>query len=172
MLLRNLSLSLFISCLSVPVLAQDCDLSKLESTPISRFKAGDDGTLIDTKLKRTWLRCAIGMKWNGSTCEGNTLTYNFRDTLIQVDELNAKKVGGRSDWRLPTVDELHSIAEPRCFKPAINLQAFPFSPESGFWTGTAEEGVQPRAWIVHFRHGQRYIANKKQDWRIRLIAGK
>ncbi len=156
--------------LSAPVLAQKCDTNMAETAPSSRFKADANGALKDTKLNKTWLRCTIGMSWNGHTCTGQTLTYKWNDALGVIDEMNQKKVAGRSNWRLPTVDELESITEKRCFKPAINLEAFPYSPESGFWTDTRSEGVQPRAWVVHFLNGNRYVAHKKQDWRVRLIA--
>jgi len=156
--------------LAAPALAQKCDTSKSETAPMSRFSADAKGAVKDTRLNKTWLRCAIGMRWNGNTCEGQTLTYRWNDALSVIEEMNQKKVAGRSNWRLPTVDELESITEKRCFKPAINLEAFPYSPESGFWTDTRSEGVQPRAWVVHFLNGKRYVAHKKQDWRVRLIA--
>ncbi len=156
--------------LAAPVWAQNCDTNMAETAPASRFKADNKGAVKDTKLGKTWLRCIIGMNWNGSTCEGQSLTYNWNDAQSVIDELNQKKVAGRSNWRMPTADELESIVEKRCFKPAINLDAFPFSPESGFWTSTPSEGVQPRANVIHFLNGKRYIGHKKQDWRVRLIA--
>lgn len=170
MLLRSLFVALLMGSVAAPVLAQDCNKNRPATAPMSRFKAGDDGTMIDSKPRQIWLRCVVGMEWDGSTCTGQSHTYTWNDALEVVNEFNAKKVGGRSNWRLPKVEELNAIVEKQCFKPAINLEAFPYSPESGFWTDSSLEGAQPRVWIVHFLHGQQYIANKKQDWRIRLIA--
>ena len=172
MLLRRLFISLLFAGLSMPVMAQNCDKSKPAATPTSQFKPAADGIITDTKTGNVWLRCPVGMKWDGSSCGGNSLKYTWREAVVEIEELNSKKTAGRSDWRLPTVEELVSIAEPRCFKPAINLEVFPFSPESGFWTETPVEGVQPRAWVVHFLNGKQYIANKNQTWRVRLIADK
>lgn len=154
----------------VPAWAQKCDTKMTETAPMSRFTADSKGGLKDSKLKKTWLRCAVGMEWDGKSCIGQTLSYNWNDAQAIIEEMNQKKVAGRSNWRMPTIEELESITEKRCYKPAINLDAFPFSPETGFWSETRSEGVQPRAWVVHFLNGNRYIAHKKQDWRIRLIA--
>jgi len=172
MLLRTLFVSLIFSALAMPVMAQDCDAKKPESTPKSRFVDNGDGTVTDKQTNKTWLKCIVGMKWDGNTCAGQSLTYTWADSLPVIDDLNAKKMAGRSDWRLPKVEELMSIVESRCFKPAINLDVFPYSPESAFWTDSSIEGFQPRVWVVHFLNGKQYIANKKQDWRIRLVADK
>lgn len=175
MLAKTLLTLSLLGGLSLPLLAvaaQSCDGSKPATAPMSRFKVGGNGTLIDTQSKRVWLRCSLGMSWNGSSCEGSSLTYDWSGAEAAVAELNAKRVGGHSNWRLPTVEELNSIVEKQCYKPAINLDAFPYSPESGFWTATPVEGVHPRAWIVHFLHGQQYIANKGQSWRVRPVADK
>lgn len=153
-------------------MAQKCDSKKAQTAPQSRFEVNSEGTVTDTQTKHVWLRCALGMRWDGTTCEGQTLTYSWNAANEAIDELNANKVGGYDNWRLPTQAELQGIVEQQCFKPAINLKAFPFTPESGFWTSTNSPGVNSRAIIVHFIHGQEYIANKSQAWRVRPIAGK
>ncbi len=171
-MLRGLVVSLLLGTLALPALAQKCDVSKPATAPLSQFKFDDNGTVTDAKNKLVWLRCGLGMSWNGSSCEGQTLSYAWNEAQEAVRELNTKKVAGRSDWRLPKLSELQSIVEKQCFKPAINLDAFPFTPESGFWSSTESAGVNPRAMMVLFIHGQEYVANKKQSWRIRPVAGK
>lgn len=155
---------------AAPALAQTCDSSKAATALLSQFKAGSGGTLEDTRSGKTWLRCALGMTWDGSTCTGLTLTYNWNGANAAIDELNASRFGGHANWRLPTVVELKGIVEQRCFKPAIDLAAFPYTPETGFWSADEVEGSNPRARIVHFIHGQDYIANKNQSWRVRPVA--
>ncbi len=172
MLLRGLFFFLLIGGLVMPAYAQKCDASKTATAPFSRFSDAASATIIDNKNRNIWLRCPVGMSWDGSSCAGISLKYTWAEAVVTVEELNEKKLAGRTDWRLPTVDELASVVELRCFKPAIDLKAFPYSPESGFWTDTAVDGVQPRAWVVHFLHGRPYVANKSQTWRLRLIADK
>lgn len=167
---KCLIISVLLSGLAMPAMAQDCDKSMPATAPMSRFTVSGDGVIADKQTGNIWLRCPLGMQWEDGSCAGNSLSYNWREAVTVIGELNTRKIAGRSDWRLPTVDELSSIVEPRCFKPAIDLAVFPYSPESGFWTDTAVEGVQPRAWVIHFLNGKRYIANKNQTWRVRLIA--
>lgn len=171
---RSLIASVLVLMVAAPAAAaQKCDASKAETAPMSRFKAADNGTITDSKTKLVWMRCGLGMSWRNGTCEGQSLTYKWNAAQDEVDGLNAKKVGGRSDWRLPTESELLGIVEQQCFKPAINLDAFPFTPESGFWTSTEVQGINnPRAKVVLFIHGKAYVANKQQTWRVRPVAGK
>ncbi len=154
------------------VAAQKCDEKKPETAPASQFKDSGNGTVTDTKTKKTWLRCALGMNWDGSTCVGHSLTYNWNMAEQEVKNLNRGRVGGRNDWRLPTSVELQGIAEKRCYKPAINLDIFPFTPETGFWSKTESPGINARAKVVMFIHGKAYTANKTQTWRVRPVAGK
>ncbi len=170
---RYLLSAALLVALAGPVAAQKCDEGKPETTPVSRFKDNGNGTITDTQTKHTWLRCAVGMHWDGSSCAGKSLEYSYTEALEVTDELNEKRVGGRSDWRIPTIAELESIVEPRCFSPAINLDLFPYSPQSGFWSSTDNPGLlTSRVMLLHFYNGNAYIANKKQTWRVRLIADK
>lgn len=165
--------SVLVSILAMPVAAaQKCDEKKPETAPASQFKSSGQGIITDTKTKKVWLRCSLGMNWNGSTCVGHSLTYSWNMAEQKINELNESRAGGRSDWRLPTSVELKGIAEKRCFKPAINLDAFPFTPETGFWTKTESPGINARAKVVMFIHGKAYVANKTQSWRVRPVAGK
>jgi hypothetical protein len=171
MVLRSFGITLVIVGLSLSAHAQNCDQGKPATTPTSRFES-DGPTITDTHTGKIWLRCPVGMQWRGGSCAGSSLTYSFREALHVIDELNAKRVAGHKNWRLPRQDELEGIVEHRCFKPAINLDVFPYTPESGFWTATVSPGFNPRAMIVHFLHGRAYVANKRQSWRLRLVADK
>jgi len=63
-----------------------------------------DGTASNSKTGLTWKRCHEGQTWTGSTCTGKPKEYTW-------DE--AKKLkssfAGKTDWRLPSIDELHTI---------------------------------------------------------------
>ena len=153
--------------------AQDCDPKKKATAPASRFQALDNGVIKDTQYGHVWLRCVVGMEWDGKTCVGQSLAYTWQEALGVIGDMNQKRVGGRDDWRLPTAEELNTIVERQCFQPAINLEAFPFSPETGFWTDTKVPGIQQsRVSLIQFFNGKQYIANVKQSWRVRLVAGK
>ena len=149
---------------------QKCTKTAKESTPTSRFE--NLGEVVkDQTTQKLWLRCALGMQWSGSACEDKTSTYTYIDALSAVEKHNQQKTAGRSNWRLPTRDELLSIVEKRCHNPSINLDVFSYSPQSGFWSSTENPGLlNMRMEIVHFLYGDAFIANKNQSWRVRLVA--
>lgn len=174
MLLRALLYPLVLAFSFVsPVIAQDCNPKKKATAPMDQFEVQADGVIKNKQHGHVWLRCVVGMKWDGKTCVGQSHAYTWFDALNVIAEMNQKRVAGRDDWRIPSIEELNSIVERQCFKPAINLEAFPYSPETGFWTDSKVPGIQQsRVSLVHFLNGNQYIANVKQSWRIRLIAGK
>ena len=149
---------------------QKCSETAKESTPTSRFE--NLGEVIrDESTQKLWLRCALGMRWNGRFCEDKTSTYTYVEALSAVAKHNQQKTASRSNWRLPTRDELLTIVEKRCQNPSINLEVFSYSPQSGFWTSTENPGLlSTRMEIVHFLYGDSFIANKSQSWRVRLVA--
>lgn len=64
------------------------------------FVDNGDGTVTDRVTKLMWQK------------EGASPEAFFGAALEYVQELNAKKFGGYTDWRLPTIEELCSLLEP------------------------------------------------------------
>ena len=62
----------------------------------------NDGTVTDPNTGLTWMRCAMGQTWDGSTCTGTASTYTF-------DQANALSgtvtFAGQNDWRIPNIRE-------------------------------------------------------------------
>ena len=164
-----IAMSVFASFPAMSV--QKCDDKKQEVTPSSRFQDNGNGTITDTQTKVTWQRCVVGMTWDGSSCTGQSLDYKYSESHTVVDEYNQKKVAKHSNWRLPTEAELASIVESKCFNPTINLDVFPYTPQSGYWTSTEDQGLNTtRIRVMHFYNGNAYTAHQNQSWRIRLVA--
>ncbi len=163
----------FFSWFSTPLISQEqvCIKGKPETTPTARFSDQGDGTVKDARTNKIWLRCAVGLQWDGSSCTGQSKAYNYAEIRGVVEAYNRQKYAQRSNWRLPSRDELLSIVESRCYNPAINLAVFPYSPQSGFWTATEDVGLlTTRQNVVHFLNGGAYISNRNQAWRARLIS--
>ncbi len=60
-------------------------------------------------------------------------------------------LAGHSDWRVPTRIELVSIVDFSTENPAINVTAFPSTPQSeDFWTSSARAGAPGSAWAISF----------------------
>ncbi len=147
-----------------------CGEVKKSTTSLQGFVDNGDGTLTHKRSKLTWMRCALGMDWSGKSCDGQSLAYSRVEADEALDELNGQRFLGRSTWRLPTLKELSSTVETHCHSPSINLQLFPLSPRSGFWSSTPYEGLQRRGWIVHFLYGGEYVSNRRQGWRVRPVS--
>jgi hypothetical protein len=65
------------------------------------------------------------------------------------------KTSGFKDWRIPTVDELFTIADrARTERPAIDVAFFPDCPSDWFWTSTPyAPSPGDYAWGVYFGDG-------------------
>jgi hypothetical protein len=150
-------------------MAQICEPAKDASTPTARFKSGAAGTVADRQTGLLWMRCAMGQQWNGSDCAGPPRAYPWAAAFDAATALNSRGgYGGHTDWRVPTLAELASLVEHRCYDPAINLELFPSSPITGFWS--ADPHASPdHAMMIHFKYGRQYMGNKNQYWALRLV---
>lgn len=134
-----------------------------------RFRADAAGTVSDLKTGLTWMRCALGQQWNGTDCTGVPLKSSWAGGFDRASELNrGGGYGGHTDWRLPALDELAALVEPRCYDPALDLTSFPSGPITGFWSATPHASGN-HAMLVHFKYGGRYMGNRDQTWALRLV---
>jgi len=97
-------------------------------TPTSDFINNGDGTVTHVLTGLTWMRCAMGQTWTGSTCSGEASDYTFAYAQALTSNF-----AGKSDWRLPDVLELLSITEFGKYKLAINSTIFPGTSKDRFW---------------------------------------
>ena len=86
-----------------------------------------------------------GLVWAKTTAPG----VNMYTWQAAMDYCTTLVLGGRSGWRLPTVEEQASIAY---MIPAIGLSISPAAPfilnDNEFWTATTDENNQSYAWVV------------------------
>jgi len=136
-----------------------CDASQTNQTPIDRYVISG-GTVYDKKSNLTWQRCSVGQRWvEGVGCEGVVRNMVWTEAMEQAD----------GDWRVPTTDELLTLASPSCKKPAINEEAFPnMDPsKSWYWTGTAEGSSY--AWFVVFDDASSSSSFRTYEFAVRLV---
>lgn len=173
LILTLLLLSLTYSGLSA---AQTCNPNIIADAPDSRYYFSPFGTLVfDKKTKQslsisrlTWMRCALGQSWTGSTCTGSPRTYTWKNALLRAE---STVFAGFTDWRLPNRKELDSLVEHRCYSPAINLTAFPNAPSVTFWSSSPNANYSGYAWIVDFDSGDDYNGPGNGPYAVRLVRG-
>lgn len=121
----------------------DCDDNAKHSTPSADFEFLAHGaTVRHTKTGLEWQRCPAGMEFTPGkaadhaqdACTGTAGIYTLERARQYLAKVNAGAgLDGKSDWRLPTMDELASIVEDACMAPAINTTVFPDTPVTWFW---------------------------------------
>jgi hypothetical protein len=108
---------------------------------------------------------------NGGRCKGEADC----DTLAYIQAINRQQLCGFADWRLPLKNELLSLVEynygSKQTKATINLEYFPHSVPSWYWTASTNEKRPDYAWFVLFRNGLALNALKEQPKHVRLVRG-
>ena len=152
---------------------QTCKYDSIPATtPANRFTDNGDGTVTDKVTALQWKRCSEGQTWSGGTCTGS-YTIHIWQGALQLAE--GASYAGKSDWRLPNIKELASIVEQACYGPAIDLEVFPGTALSYFWSSSPygdvsgiDHGI---AWLVNFDYGVDQYGNQGIAYQVRLVRG-
>jgi len=126
----------------------------------------DDGSVHDKDNKYTWYDS------NPATNGGNAGTPgDGTDTEDFINALNSENFGGYSDWRLPTIKELASIANLGQSYPAIGTGYFPNTQSSHYWSSSTYTSTPGNAWHVDFDHGFVNRYPKSYSYYVRCVRG-
>jgi len=116
-----------------------------------------DTTVIDNNSKLEWQDSYSGsvpqLQWEAAINYCENLTLN-----------------GKSDWRLPNINELFSITEHSHGSPTIN-DIFQNTKEDFYWTSTTYSGSSSYAWAVSFEYGSNTYYPKERSYFIRCVRG-
>lgn len=132
---------------------------------ISRFSFNSSGSEVhDLQTGLTWQRCSAGQAWDNANniCTGTASTMNHQAALSYAKD--------QTDWRLPSIRELHSLADIGCLSPAIDTQAFPNMPPSQvYWSATPAAANAASAWSVYFLNGSANNGSRNNSYAVRLV---
>ncbi len=121
---------------------------------VARFTAGGDGTVVDH---------LTGLQWEQKTAdaslhdESNRYTWsNAMDAApgsgdgsaytVFLATLNGGCFAGQCDWRLPTIAELLSAAEPHCSSAPCFDPIFGVTTDANYWSSTSVAGTLGQGW--------------------------
>lgn len=100
----------------------------------------------------------------------STPEYNT-DTHALVQAVNGQGLCGQTDWRLPTIDELHSISYLGRINPSVDQGGFPDAVNAPYWTSNGVAGFSTEAWYLNFANGNDGRDDKGSAYRARLVRG-
>jgi hypothetical protein len=89
--------------------------------------------------------------WTNSAA--NLTTPKTMAWATAITNCEGLEYAGKSDWRLPNVKELMSIADYERVSPAIDTAKFPNCQSNYYWSSTSYAGVAGYAWVVYFVNG-------------------
>ena len=116
-------------------------------------KQGD--IVIDSKTKLMWQ--------DNSDVESNS--QNWSNALEYCHNLT---LGGYSDWRLPNIRELLSIADKRKYNPAI-YSTFKNVVSDYYWSASTYASGTSDAWVVGFEYGDEYWGSMSRSTYVRCV---
>jgi len=98
--------------------------------------------------------------------------YTWKDAQnVYIKELNKKKYGGFSDWRLPNKDELRSIIDYGKTGPAVDTRYFPNCQSDFYWTAIPYNMQKPFIWGIFFGLGSGICYTPLSERFVRAVRG-
>lgn len=108
-----------------------------------------DGQVVkDPVTGLMWRRCFEGI--SGERCDsGEPRLMSWPAAFLHIEKVNqAGDDQTFTDWRLPNIKEIASIADLQCSNPTLNPEAFPSAPAMRIWSSTPYEFYPHFSWYV------------------------
>ena len=107
-----------------------------------------------------------------NTCNGTLALYaNQCNTANYVLAVNAAGLCGHSDWRLPSLKELQSLANSRAGSPVVDTTYFSNTQGSPYWSASNYAAGSGNAWFIDFSVGGSNAGLKSTGHNVRLVRG-
>ena len=111
--------------------------------------------------------------WNGTAFVNPTQEQvnAATNTVGYIAAVNAAKLCGHSDWRLPTANELQTIVDRSVAFPGPTVDGtwFPNTQQKGHWTSTGYAADASYAWDIDFYQGVVSYGYRYSNYHVRLV---
>ena len=105
-----------------------------------------------------------GLMWQDDA-DASSVTKNWSDAKTYCENLT---LGGYTDWRLPSIDELEGIVDFEHYNPAID-PTFQHVTSYFYWSSTTYAVRTDYAWIVNFGSGYSDGGGKTRTSYVRCV---
>lgn len=140
------------------------------------YATGDDGYYASTfGVDRSFTRDAIKeivtdnitkLQWQDDVT-ASTTTANW--TTATTSTCQNLTLGGYSDWRLPTIEELESIVNYGTYAPA-KYSEFSYMASDDYWSSTTDVSLSSDAWVVMLDYdGGNSSSSKTNSYYVRCV---
>ena len=118
-------------------------------------------------IKEIVLDTSTGLVWQDNN-ETKTLTKTWKGAITYCEDL---VFAGKSDWRLPNVNEFYSLFERSKVNPAISSEFVNVNTSSSlaYWSSTTYTFKPANALYVHFYYGSGGDSDKLNNFIVRCV---
>jgi hypothetical protein len=144
------------------------DTTDIVTDHITNLQWADD--VASKTVAKRWLTTTnydICRGLNGQTQDTSKCTDTSGDTATTY--CSSLSLGGHSDWRLPSIDELMYIADRSKSNPSIDTTAFENVVSNLYWSSSTVVGYESNAWVVYFNDGYDGWNNKSNSSYVRCV---
>jgi hypothetical protein len=142
--------------------------------------------------EKSWKDAKTSLFWELKTQKNKKTEYTTEEALEYVAELNAQNYGNFDDWRLPTLEELQSIATVELYNYSgdykawrhwfesvkefaqggffiINELSYEIGKDGWYWSGDKKSDTE--YFLVNFKEGNINFHNIDQSFYVRCVRG-
>jgi hypothetical protein len=139
----------------------------------SPYTDNGNGTVTDSATGLVWQKCSAGDALED--CSGSDENNRYYSWSKAISYCELLILGGISDWRLPNINELRSIADySKSTAPKIDTSAFPNTSSSRYYFSSTHHVANTwRVMAISFNSG--LVTNVGKEYvyqnRVRCVAG-
>ena len=110
---------------------------------------------------------STNLEWQDDYSD-NSDSIKYATWQSAIDYCETLTLDGKSDWRLPNLNELTSLVDDTKYNPAIN-EVFQNAGSNNYWSSTSYSDNNEDAWLVYFSSGDQNFSNKYNNNYVRCV---